>query len=51
MSADVADGLYRVVERSFVAGFVVEAGKVIRCAPILRKRIAFWMSVAVLVEG
>lgn len=40
------DGLYRVVERHFVAGFVVENGKVTRCAPILRKRLSYWMTVA-----
>lgn len=41
------DGLYRVVTSYFVAGFVVKGGKVVRCAPILRKRIAYWQTVAV----
>ncbi len=36
------DGLYRVEWGSICAGFVVERGKVTRCAPILRKRLAFW---------
>jgi len=30
------DGLYRLTSRSFVAGLVVERGKVVDCAPILR---------------
>jgi hypothetical protein len=38
------DGLYRVVTRSFVAGFVVERGRVTRCAPILRRRLAYWIT-------
>lgn len=37
------DGLYRVTTRSFVAGFVVESGRVSRCAPILKKRLEYWM--------
>lgn len=39
----IADGLYQVVTRAFVAGFVVERGIVVRCAPILRKKIDFWV--------
>lgn len=41
------DGLYRVVTPYFVAGFVVEAGSVIACAPILRKRMSYWKTHAV----
>jgi hypothetical protein len=40
------DGLYRVEYRAICAGFVVEGGRVVRCAPILRKRLAFWMRAA-----
>ena len=40
------DGLYRVVTPHFVAAFVVRDGKVAECAPILRKRLAFWVTVA-----
>lgn len=40
------DGLYRVVTRYFVAGFVIEGGRVVRCAPILRRRIEHWKTVA-----
>lgn len=42
----IADGLYRVVTQSFVAGFVVERGKVTTCAPILRRRIDHWKTIA-----
>jgi hypothetical protein len=37
------DGLYRVVTPYLCAGFVVKGGRVIRCAPILRSRLAYWM--------
>ena len=41
------DGLYRVMTPYLCAGFVVEGGKVTACAPILRKRLAYWQTVAV----
>lgn len=40
------DGLYRVETTYLCAGFVVERGLITRCAPILRKRIAYWASKA-----
>jgi hypothetical protein len=40
------DGLYRVVSASLCAGFVVERGKVTRCAPILRRGISYWIAIA-----
>lgn len=41
------DGLYVVLQRPrFVAGFVVEDGRVVMCAPILRRRLAYWVTVA-----
>lgn len=43
----MTDGLYRVTTSYLCAGFVVERGSVVRCAPILRKRLAYWMTVAV----
>jgi hypothetical protein len=42
----VKDGLYWVTTPYLCAGFVVEHGKVVRCAPILRRRIAYWAAVA-----
>jgi hypothetical protein len=41
-----ADGLYRVVTSYLCAGFVVEGGRVTMCAPILRRKLAYWMTVA-----
>jgi hypothetical protein len=41
-----ADGLYRVTTAYLCAGFVVERGRVTRCAPILRRRLAYWRTVA-----
>ena len=43
---DLPDGLYRVVQPFLCAGFVVEGGRVMRCAPILRKRLRYWMRFA-----
>ena len=40
------DGLYRVTAGWFCAGFVIENGMVAECAPILRKRLAYWMRIA-----
>ena len=40
------DGLYRVVTPHLCAGFAIEGGKVAACAPILRKRLAYWRTVA-----
>jgi hypothetical protein len=45
------DGLYRVATSSFVAGFVVERGRVVRCAPILRRRLTHWLSLAERIAG
>lgn len=43
----VRDGLYRVSTSYLCAGFLVEQGRVSRCAPILRKRLDFWKRIAV----
>lgn len=43
------DGLYRVTTRYLCAGFVVDGGRVTMCAPILRKRLTYWMTIAELV--
>jgi len=43
----LADGLYRVETPTFVAGFLVSKGRVVRCAPILRKRLDYWTTRAV----
>ena len=41
------DGLYRVTTSYLCAGFVVKNGTVTRCAPILRKKLSYWMTIAV----
>jgi len=40
------DGLYRVTTHYLCAGFVIDGGKVTRCAPILRRKLAYWLTVA-----
>jgi len=40
------DGLYRVTTSYLCAGFVIEGGQVIACAPILRRRLSYWMTIA-----
>lgn len=41
------DGLYRVMTAYLCAGFVVRDGIVQQCAPILRRKLAYWQQVAV----
>lgn len=40
------DGLYRMTTPYLCAGFVVEDGEVTDCAPILRRRLRYWATVA-----
>jgi hypothetical protein len=42
VKTDLPDGLYCVETPYLCAGFVVERGHVTRCAPILRRRLAYW---------
>ena len=42
----MADGLYQVMTSYLCAGFVIERGRLIMCAPILRKRLGYWKTVA-----
>ena len=42
----MTDGLYQVTTSYLCAGFVVTNGRVTICAPILRKKLAYWMTVA-----
>lgn len=41
------DGLWWVETSYLSAGFVVENGTVVRCAPILRRRLTYWKTVAI----
>lgn len=40
------DGLYQVTTHYMCAGFIIYQGRVTHCAPILRKRLSYWMTVA-----
>lgn len=44
------DGLYQVTTSYLCAGFVVENGEVVRCAPILGRKLPYWKTIAVLVS-
>lgn len=46
----IKDGLYRVITKYLCAGFVVQDGKVTNCAPILKKKIDYWTTIAQLVD-
>ena len=50
MKTTLPDGLYRVTTPYLCAGFVVERGQVTMCAPILRGKLSYWMTVAVKVD-
>jgi hypothetical protein len=41
------DGLYQVTTAYLCAGFVIENGRVTRCAPILKRKLPYWMTQAV----
>lgn len=47
MLIELTDGLYRIEMPYFCAGFIVRDGRVIACAPILRKRLSYWITIAV----
>ncbi len=40
------DGLYQVTNSYLCAGFIVRNGRVVECAPILRRRIIYWFTIA-----
>lgn len=40
------DGLYQVKTSYLCAGFVVRNGRLAECAPILRKKIHYWKTIA-----
>lgn len=47
---DLKDRLYRVTTSYLCAGFVVKDGKITECAPILKRKISYWMKVAKYVD-
>ncbi len=40
------DGLYQVTTSYLCAGFVIENGVITACAPILKAKLDYWMTVA-----
>lgn len=44
------DGLYQVKTSYLCAGFVVYKGQVIKCSPILKKKLCYWKTIAKLVN-
>lgn len=44
---ELKDGLYQVITSYLCAGFVVENGKIIKYAPILKKNLSYWITIAV----
>lgn len=44
------DGLYQVTTSYLCAGFTIYQGRVTNCAPILRQRLAYWLTVAVRID-
>jgi len=40
------DGLYQVTKYKICAGFIIQNGKVLACAPILRNRFNYWKTIA-----
>jgi hypothetical protein len=50
MFIELSNGLYRVTTEYLCAGFIVRDGRVVNCAPILRKRLPYWITIAVKVE-
>lgn len=40
------NGLYQVTTSYLCAGFVIRNGKVVGCAPILRRKFSYWKTIA-----
>lgn len=45
------NGLYQVTYKGICAGFSIENGRVTSCAPVLRSRIEFWVTIAKLIKS
>jgi hypothetical protein len=46
MEANVKDGLYQVTTPYLCAGFIVSNGVVTHCAPILKPKLNYWVTIA-----
>jgi len=40
------DGVYQVTTKYLCAGFVIKDGKVVACAPILKNKLTYWITIA-----
>ena len=40
------DGLYQVIYKGICAGFVLHKGQAVNVAPVLRRRMSFWRTIA-----
>ena len=47
MKTTLQDGIYQVSTKYFTAGLIIQSGEVKACAPILRKKLSYWLSIAV----
>lgn len=43
----MTDGLYQVTYKGICAGFIVQDGEVVACAPVLQKRLDYWKTIAI----
>lgn len=46
-NSPMQDGLYQVTTPYLCAGFVLEHGRLVWCAPCLRRRFPYWQRIAV----
>lgn len=44
------DGLYQVTTSYLCAGFTIKDNKIIYCAPILRRNINYWKTIAIYIS-
>lgn len=40
------DGIYQVTHKGICAGFVIRNGNAVYCAPVLRKKLTWWVTIA-----
>lgn len=48
---NLKDGLYQVTTKYLCAGFLIENGVVTVCAPTLRKKLSYWITIAKRIGG
>lgn len=45
------DGLYRVTTSYLCAGFIVQNNEVTKCAPILKRKLSYWKTIAIRIDN